>query len=519
MNIKYTIVRPLAFIMVVSLFLACDDDFNSIGSSVVGAPGFNAEVYELSEISARNHNLGPVQTNGLPVNLLGVHDDEVFGLQTAGIYTQLGLQSTNPTFGENPVLDSVVLNIPYFSREVASEEEGTQYELDSVFGNAPIKLSVLVSNYYLNPFDPDAGFETAQKYYSSLGSKIEANLTGEVLFETENFIPSKEELVEFGVGDDGEMDTIRLEPRMRLHLDVPFFQEKILDKQGSAALSSTVNFNDYLRGIYFKAEALNENGNLMMLNMGNSEGGITLYYTVEEVDTNDIDGDGDTSETIEVPKQFKLSFGPQRVNTFEQDNPVPVEGNLFLKGGEGSMTIIDLFSGMDSNDDGISDELESLRENEWLINEANLIFQVNKELVDQSNEPEHLMLYDLKNNRVLEDYRFDRPNSANELISRTNSQHLGPLERDEDGHGVSYKIRITNHINNLLNRDSTNLKLGLVVTQNINLVQPFKVDDTEVEMVPVGSVVSPSGTVLYGPEAADEEKRLKLRIYYTEPKN
>jgi hypothetical protein len=38
-----------------------------------------------------------------------------------------------------------------------------------------------------------------------------------------------------------------------------------------------------------------------------------------------------------------------------------------------------------------------------------------------------------------------------------------------DGRGQSYKIRLTNQIRNLIkNADSTNVKLGLVVTGNIN---------------------------------------------------
>src|SRR5690606_7035941 len=103
-----------------------------------------------------------------------------------------------------------------------------------------------------------------------------------------------------------------------------------------------------------------------------------------------------------------------------------------------------------------------------------------------------------------------------------NLNHLVPLERDADGNGIQYKMRLTQHINNLLNRDSTNVKLGLVVSENVNLISNSAVRGTtvpEIDKVPTSTVISPLGTVLYGADAAEEDKRMKLRIYYTELKN
>ena len=35
--------------------------------------------------------------------------------------------------------------------------------------------------------------------------------------------------------------------------------------------------------------------------------------------------------------------------------------------------------------------------------------------------------------------------------------------------GIKYKVRLTNHIMNLISKDSTNVRLGLVVTESIGL--------------------------------------------------
>jgi len=72
-------------------------------------------------------------------------------------------------------------------------------------------------------------------------------------------------------------------------------------------------------------------------------------------------------------------------------------------------------------------------------------------------------------------------------------------------------------------RDSTNTKLGLVVSTNVNEnLQSCLLDseDESVTNVLSGSVMSPRGTILHGSnENVAEEKRAQLEIFYTEPEN
>jgi hypothetical protein len=518
MNIKNTMLKITTVIAVVFSFVACEDDFETVGGNVIGEPNFNADLYDEAVISVTNNDLAPVQTNNLPVNLLGVYNDPVFGKQVASILTQVTLSAANPDFGDQPVLDSVVLSIPYFSTQIDNDSDGNpQYKLDSVYGNDPIKISLLETNFFVNQYDPETNFEQAQKYYSDLEGQIENNLTGKVLFTTESFRPSNQEVVEYT-----ETDTLRHAPRMKVKLNTEFFTSKILDKEGSAELSSLANFRNYFRSIYLKAEAVGQDGTMMSLNLENGDAGITLYYTSLAPDAGDSDNDGDVAELVEQSQEFRLFLGPSRVNTFQQEAPAFTDAsNLYLKGGEGSMVIIDLFNGTDSDGDGVSDELEYLRGNNWLINEANLEFFVNNEAVSGVNEPEQLYLYDLTNNRFLADYVLDTPGQANEMTSTSNRNHLGPLKTDESGKGISYKIKLTRHIDNILNKDSTNVRLGLVVAENVNLASSSAVKQTEgadVKKIPTTSVITPEATVLYGPAAQDDQKRLKLKIYYTESK-
>ncbi len=533
MTLKNTILKITAIFIVVFSFTGCENDFDPIGSEIIGGPGFEAELYDEAEISAYTATLGAVQTNNLSfstgtttarLHLLGVYKDAVYGVQTANVYSQIGLSSENPDFGNQPVVDSVVLSLPYFSTEGQPDDLGeTAYKLDSVYGNSPIKFSILESKYFLNSYDPETDFRDAQKYYSDMQPQIENNLTGKVLYESSSFKPSPEKYVYYEENSEGEIDTITAAPRMRLQLSKEFFQKKVIDKAGSSELSSNNSFQNYIRGFYFKTEAINAKGTMMLLNFNSTDAGITIYYTSKEADTGDVDEDDDTDELVDVQKSYRMSIGPNSLNTFDQEDPAMTGDNLYLKGGEGSMAVINLFPGSYEGNDEPSEDLKFLRENDWLINEANLIFHVNQQELGGSKEPERLYLYDLNNNMRLADYSFDNnQGQLNSWNANVNQGHLGVLQRDDNGNGVSYRLRITEHVRRILKEDSTNVRLGLVVSQNVNLLKNSAVRESTpsgIDRVPSSSVITPLGTVLYGPDAENEEKRLKLQIYYTEPKN
>src|SRR5690606_10800762 len=157
-----------------------------------------------------------------------------------------------------------------------------------------------------------------------------------------------------------------------------------------------------------------------------------------------------------------------------------------------------------------------------LINEANLVFYVDQSLT-QGQEPDRIYIYDAKNNIPLLDYSFDSADNG-----RIN--HLGKLQHvsdDENSQGVKYKIKITEHIKNLLLKDSTNVSLGLAVSTNVNIEGSvaqgsiLNSDNNSIKKLPISSILSPKGTVLFGNNTSgtNENKKLYLEIFYTEPNN
>src|SRR5690606_34751799 len=129
------------------------------------------------------------------------------------------------------------------------------------------------------------------------------------------------------------------------------------------------------------------------------------------------------------------------------------------------------------------------------------------------NEPERIFLYDQTNGTPLLDYFLDLTNTVDPNNSKPN--HLGVLQHEggePTGAGIKYTVKITEHINNLLLRDSTNVKLGLAVSLNVNLesstTQP-KVKTTEdalVRTVPTSAILSPKGTIIYGNNTTEATK-------------
>lgn len=511
MTFKKLLPRVGAILFIIIALASCQEDISTIGSEILGTEPPSGIYDDSHSILAYSKKLTPVQSNRLPAYQLGVYNDPVYGKSSVSLLTQLKMESNDPKFGEEATVDSVFVYLPFFSTSTTVDST-TTYKLDSIYGSAPINITISESNYFLRDLDPDSGFEEFQPYYSNQGPVFTSYLLDE-LVTVEGFVPSDEGFIL----RKGEDDERKLAPGLRVALPKSFFQEKIIDKEGSQELRNNNNFKNYLRGLYFQVNSPTNEGNLFIFDA--TKAYVEMYYS--------FDKEEDSDERDH--KVLKLNFGDVIVNTFENeplpqyiqsdlDNPDTVTGNsnLYLRGGDGIISVVELF-GKDSDNNGVPDELELLRSQKWLINEANLIFYVNQDLIaGGASEPERIIIYDLKNSNVLIDYLMDPTSGMPPLNAVTT--HLGRLERGSDGKGEYYKLKITNHISNLINKDSTNVPLGIVVSQNVvnrttqKLMDPM---EPNIEEVPSSDVVSHKGTILYGNSSTDPEKRLKLQIYYT----
>ncbi len=197
--------------------------------------------------------------------------------------------------------------------------------------------------------------------------------------------------------------------------------------------------------------------------------------------------------------------------------------NYILRGQNGAMTVIELFGTADVNDNDIPDELDAIKDNGWLINEASLTFFIDREAMFSSTyEPIRIYLYDLENNVPIVDYTFDgTENNLNPKLDKL--IHGGIIEREEvvEGvptKGIQYKIRLTRYLMDLLADEdaSKNVKLGLVVTESIAAVTNAKLETpitgyNDIKFSPLASVMNPLGTVLYGSSIVCLRKIIKIK--------
>lgn len=512
MKVKNLLPVAGAILLLFIVLSSCQKDITTIGSEILGDEIPNGILDDSQTVVAYSRKLGPLQSNRLPAYQLGIYNDPVYGKSEVNFLSQLTLERNDPKFGDSAEVDSVFVYLPYFST-ATTVDSTTTYELDSIYGSTPINLSISPSNYFLREYDPNSGFEEFQNYYTTQGSTFEGYL-GPELASVENFIPTTNGYILYEDTEEEE----KITPGLRVKLPVEFFQENIIDMEGTPELRNSNNFKNFLRGLYFKVNSSTNNGSLFIFDA--SKAYVTIFYSFDDEDDPDIRDNA----------TFKLNFNGISVNTFENQLPQQIQTaisnpniqtgdeNLYLRGGDGIISIVELF-GKDNDNNGVADELETLRDKKWLINEANLIFYVNQDLmVGGATEPERIVIYDLKNSNVLADYNFDTTNGLEAINALTN--HYGRLERGSDGNGEYYKLKITHHISNLINKDSTNVPLGIVVSQNVLTQTTSKLQnpmEPELEQVPTSTVVSPEGTILHGNASSNQEKRLKLQIYYTEP--
>ena len=437
-----------------------------------------------------------------------------------------GTDPLDPDTDDDGILDNVDTDT------INPRQGATVYDIDSLIGNreASLKVKVQELDYFLSTYDPSNNFETFLKYYSN--DQVIENFTGKVLYDgeveinTEEIVIYKEDDPDTDDVDESTQVKERLTPRLRIPIDKDYMQSKIIDMEGNIDLSNQDNFNLYFKGLFLSAYDFSDP---LLLILNYADASINIVYEYDRYNRNDTTDDTSDDTIDREEKTFKLNLTGNQINILKQDPLSPeiskaLNSNsedlkrVYLRGGEGIMMEIDLF------DDGTgNDILGEIKSNGWLINEANLTMYIDKEAIDMSGgiiEPSRLFLYDIEGKAPVIDYFIDQ--SQGQKPKDQKAVHSGLIEIDEDKKGIKYKIRISEHVKNIIRNDSLNKKLALVVSSDItNAVNTELKNNDELEYIPVSSVINPLGTILYGPnpEPINHDKRFRLELFYTEINN
>lgn len=428
------------------------------------------------------------------------------------------------------ILDSVDLDSSSY------EYENQVYEIDSIFGNraATFNLKVYELTYFLDVLDPYSNFEKNKQYFSNT-DLYEAGFFGATLCDTpyslnfeelrfnyEEDDPDTEDI------DEREKVQTRLSPRIRVPLDIDFFQQKILDKEGSDDMSSLENFIRFFRGIIIKSDNFSDDL-YMLLDINNAN--IKIEYEYDSLNINDTVDDTSDDQVEVKSKTFTLSFSGVRFNTLSNQNTNSEIDSEIQSGqndipskksylnGNGYFSTIKLF---DEDNNG-GQLLNKLRENQWLVSEANLYMYLDQDhytASENENLVDRLYLFNYTNGEPLVDFIQDYTEDNN-IRNRSKYIFGGFLEYDDLNQPYRYKFRITSHVNRLIRKDSTNFTMALVPANGINSIinKSAETSDQEVIKYPSTSILNPKGVVLLGSDADQErypDKQIELEIYYTE---
>ena len=415
----------------------------------------------------------------------------------------------------------------------AYDSENSVYDIDSIYGNrnSEFTLQVHELTYYLNDYDPLTNFQSSQIYYSNRDYYTEG-FVGAKLFDGRiklNF----DEIRFYYNEDDPDTPDIdettqvenRLTPRLRIPLDPNFFQEKLIDLEGTESLLSEISYQKDMRGLIIRAENFSDDL-YMLLDIQNAE--IKISYEFKDNNTQGTLEDL-TDDTIEIlERNFSLSLGGAFLNVLKNEvfessinkriadskNNIPTD-KLFIQSSR-LHGKIRLFSNEDPN---VNEQLNSIRDENLLVNQANLIFHVDPEVPVEQYTAQRLYLFNLNNGAPMIDY-FSDGSTSNFGTNANKGVFGGKLELDENGNPSQYKFNITNHISNIIRNDSLNYDLGMTVTANIDtpsIIRAINQDEDQEIRYPLASTLNPLGTVLIGshPDSLQFDKRVRLELIYS----
>ncbi|MCB9425774.1 MAG: DUF4270 domain-containing protein [Flavobacteriales bacterium] len=486
-------------VLVVFLLISCDKEFVDAGSTILDGDQYTLPSYS-SSIETKNIFFNAVETGNLPVNSIGVynHKNTDFGTLNHSFVSQVSLPVLNPEIGEVESIESVTLSVPFYSTLTGVDDKGNGvYELDSIYGDyekSRLILKVHESNYLMSDFSSD--LISKRKYFSNEGSTFKANLGVQDLVK-DTIVLSKTSIP----FTDENGTTINLSPRVFMKMDTTFFRQKIFDL--TAELATQEKFKRHFRGLFFETELVEGDGMLMNLNFAKAQ--IIIRYK----EKNPAGGT--------LPKIMYISLSGHTANFFDQNEAKAIADRLVLKGGNGAIAEIELF--------GTKDELKELQKDPFLINEANLVFKVDHQLMNQETQlPERIYVYDMQNDTTLVDYRNDF--TTGKTFKFNKKVFSGLKEKDAQGQ-YQYKVRITEHVHKILQSsdNSLNVKLGVSLTDNILDTSKRKSngkyeDGKDVTVnLPLAHTYSPFGVILYNEKGDNQEKnKLELEIHYSKPK-
>lgn len=232
------------FMTGVLIFAACSKKPEQIGADLQPDQD-RVQVFRTDTLAITAYSVveDSIRTDEPANALLGSIADPVFGTMVSGFYTQFRLSTNAPDFGENPILDSLVLQLAYAG----------------YYGDTTTVQTMRV-------FEIGQSLYLDSSYYSTRHIPYGTND-----FANRDFSPNPKK------GFPWQGDTLQPMIRVRLSDQSPELGNKILNAP-AAELENNEKFVEYIKGLFITVDPVTSGGAISYFDLPSNLSRLTLYY-------------------------------------------------------------------------------------------------------------------------------------------------------------------------------------------------------------------------------------------------
>ena len=156
--------KVTCLLLLVACLISCKKEYNSIGLNLEDE--LLGTTKDTTRITAYSVLYDTLLTTNLSSQIMGEIHDPIFGKTVASVYSQFLSSGSTPSFGENPVIDSIVLTmqtVGYYGDTTAAlkfevyeltedlESETNYYSFSTTAHNSSNLVNYAGANYYVRP--------------------------------------------------------------------------------------------------------------------------------------------------------------------------------------------------------------------------------------------------------------------------------------------------------------------------------------------------------------------------------
>lgn len=232
--------KAACLLLLVVCLISCKKEYNSIGLNLEDE--LLGTTRDTTSITAHSVLYDTLSTTNLSTQFLGELHDPIFGKTVATVYSQFLSSGSTPSFGENPVIDSVVLTLQAtgFYGDTTAALNFEVYELTEDLESGTTYYNYSTTEYNNNNLVNNPG----ANYYVKPNSPIVLN------------------------------DEV-FSPHVRIRL-TPEFGQRLIDESVNWLTDAAI-LTDF-KGLFIQATSTHSTGCLLSTNMTSSLTGLMIYY-------------------------------------------------------------------------------------------------------------------------------------------------------------------------------------------------------------------------------------------------